>query len=272
MNRNLVRIPPTRSQSASAVFTANDGIQSQLSALYALTEKSPHVFGSPLGPFVLRGAAYHLPRFVYFGPQSADDSVRLAFHAGFDGTDARSARALAHFVERLALTPEVGQGLNLSFFPLVNPSGLELDSRRNINAVDLAAENWENSDEPEVALLRHDAHVRSYHGFVRVESGVDEEIVGAVRSVHQASGSDSSVLFAHDSAGAFAVRWENANASAAAVQGPLSIADDYAVRPFEVVLRFPRSWNDDVYREAVTQTLKRFIVHYRATFAYGIHL
>ena len=159
-------------------------IQEQLSVLYVLAEKSPHVFGSPLGPFRLRGERYHLPRFVYFGPNSADDAVRLAIYAGVDGTDERGSRALAQFVERLARTPHLGHGLNLSFFPLVNPSGHAFSTPRNLHAVDLAAENWEDSEEREIALLRQDARVRGYHGFIRLESATHDVIHARINSSH----------------------------------------------------------------------------------------
>ena len=105
----------------------------QLDALYGLVQRSNYVFGSPLGPFHWQARTYHVPRFVYFGPDGSDAAVRLAFLAGFDHRDLRGTLALLHFVERLALKPDVGQGLNLSFFPLVDVlglSGLGEDRRR----------------------------------------------------------------------------------------------------------------------------------------------
>ena len=270
MIRNLIRVSPPRSASAHQRLGAGDDIHRELSALYALTENSPHVFGSPLGPFVLRGATYHLPRFVYFGPEAANDSVRLAFHAGLDGTDGRSARALLHVVERLTLTPDLGQGLNLSFFPIVNPSGFEWGSRRNTQAADLATENWERSDAPEIALLRHDAHVRGYHGFVRIESAPVDGVTGIVHVPGATAGPETSLLIAAEAADLFPVRWSNDTTPPA--HGPLTIADDFAERPFELILRFPQSWTPAVHREAVSQVVKRFIVRYRATLAFGLHL
>jgi len=257
--------PPLITASGSAVHE-------QLSRLYGLSEKSPHVFGSPLGPFILRGVSYHLPRFVSFGPESAEDSIRLALHAGFDGRDHRGASALATFVERLALTPDIGRGLNLSFFPVVNPSGFAFGIPRNVNAVDLATENWEDSSEPEIAFLRHDAYARGYHGFIRLESGPGEQIVGTVRSTYRPTNRDAALFFPPQDDAAFPVLWTSVSDPNAVRQGPLSIADDYAVSPFEVVLRFPATWNDELYRAAVGQTLHQFIGHYRAMFAYGLNL
>lgn len=247
-------------------------VHRQLSRLYALSEKSPHVFGSPLGPFVLRGVSYHLPRFVTFGSGSSDDSIRLAFHAGFDGCDHRSASAVATFVERLALEPDLGQGLNLSFFPVVNPSGFAFGIPRNVNAVDLATENWDDSSEPEIAFLRQDAYSRGYHGFIRLESGPGEQITGTVRSTYRRSDRDASVFFPPETGATFPVRWTSDHHPDVVSHGPLSIADDYAVSPFEIVLRVPEKWNEELYRAAVNHTLRRFIAHYRGMLAYGINL
>jgi hypothetical protein len=268
MTQNLIRTPAARMRPSTNA--ANNAIHRQFARLYAVTENSPHLFGSPLGPFALRGAPYNLARFVYFGPQSSDDSVRLAFQAGFDGTETRGVQALAHFLERLALTPDLGQGLNLSFFPLVNPSGLEFGARQNVNGAELVRENWEDSNEPEIVLLRHDAHVRGYHGFIRIESSPVEEITAIVRQPGQTRMSSVPAMIAEEASDVFPLRWQRDLAPPTG--GPLSIADDFALQPFELVLRFPAAWSDAVHREAVTHVLRRFIVRYRATLAYGLNL
>jgi hypothetical protein len=260
---------PPPSSKAGALVTSG-AIAHQLSRLYALTEESPHLFGSALGPITLAGVDYHIARFVYFGAKAGDDSVRLTFHTGYDGADARSIGALAHFVARLALKPDLGHGLNLSFFPVVNPTGVEFGSRRNANGADLAAESWEESIEPEIAVLRQDAYVRGYHGFVRVEAGAVEAVTATVRQPGHTQMSGLPALIAEESSDVFPIRWERDTTRPAS--GPLTIADDFALQPFELVLRFPQQWSDDVYRDAVNQVLRRFIVRYRATLSYGLNL
>ncbi|MDR0901404.1 MAG: hypothetical protein LBM92_01370, partial [Opitutaceae bacterium] len=147
----------------------------RLSSLYALSQRSDHVFGSPLGPFHHRGRSLHIPRFVYFGPDSHDESLRLAFHAGFESADLRGSLALLHLVDGLARAPDLGQGLNLSFFPLVDVAGLfhGADNRQ------LSRANWGRSRAPEIDLLQKDARARGYHGFVRVETGRDFDGISA---------------------------------------------------------------------------------------------
>ena len=230
------------------------------------------VFSSPLGPFRLRNRSHVLHRFVYFGADDRDDAVRLAFHAGFDGSNSRGTDALLHFVERLVLAPDLGRGLILAFFPLVNPSGFDHGARVNANAADLAAEHWGDSNEPEIALLRQDARRRGYHGFVRLESGAHDFISGTVRSTSPVAAATGLQLVSSDASDPFPVRWENSPARGSPRSGPLSVADDYLVRPFELVLRIPRAWDAALHREAVSQVLRRFIDRYRATLSYGIHL
>jgi len=260
---------PVRPASTSPDF---DELSRAFTTLYGVAQHSAHVFGSPLDPIAVGGSAHHLPRFVYFGPQFSDESVRLALYAGFDGTDDRPTRALLHSVERLALKPDLGQGLNLTFFPLVNPSGLARKTRESAAGIDLGAAHWNLSNAPEIGLLALDARLRAYHGFVRVESGPGEEIVGTVRSGSRAGSGDDSVLVESSTDSRFPVRWQVEVPRREATSGPLTIADDLATSPFEITFQIPTTWNTALYSEAVLQVLKRFLIHYRATYAYGIHL
>lgn len=269
MIRHHLRTSPPGT-SPGDVLAAYEAIQQQFARLYALTETSPHLFGSPLGPFRLREARYDLARCVYFGPNAGEDTVRLAFQAGFDGTDLRSVRALTYFAARLALWPDIGQGLHLSFFPLANPSGLELGRRRNASGVDLVAENWARSEQPEIALLRQDALTRSYHGFVRIEAAPIAHLTAVVRQSGRDRMSGLPALIAEEQSDVFPIQWEQDVTPPLA--GPLTIADDLALQPFELVLRVPRKWSDDIARDAVVQVLRRVLVRYRAALAYGINL
>jgi hypothetical protein len=241
----------------------------QLQALYGLVQRSEYVFGSPLGPFYHRSHHYHLPRFVYFGPQASAESLRIAFLAGFDHRDLRGTLSLLHFVERLALKPDIGQRLNLSFFPLVDVLGLTgLVPGRN-----LVRENWAHTAMPELSLLEKDARLRGYHGFVRLETASGDDVV-TVRlrtASHVENPTPGVELITSDDIAPFAVRWENATVSASA-DGPLTIADDLPFQPFELTLRLPAAWMPELHREATASILKRFVLRYRSFMAYGQHL
>jgi len=239
----------------------------RLTSLYALAQRSRYVFASPLGPFYRRARHYHVPRFVYFGPHTSDESLRLAFHAGFDSRDLRGTLALLHFVERLALTPDLGQGLNLSFFPLADVTGLLRGESQQ-----LAGHSWISSGVPELDLLAGDARSRAYHGFVRVEStpaGDDVITVGLRGNFPEALGVE---LLNSDDLAPWDVRWTAAPLGHAPADGPLSLGDDLAFAPFELTLGLPAAWSVELHREAVATILRNFIHRYRAFQAYAQHL
>jgi hypothetical protein len=196
-------------------------------------------------------------------------SLRLAFTAGLDHRDLRSTLALLHLVEQLALKPDIGQGLNLSFFPLVDVLGLaNLATDRGLAAVD-----WAKSNAPEINLLEQDARLTGYHGFVRLETvrGQDEAAV-RLRFAPNDYATPKVELISSDDFEPYSVRWESDAGGSLPLDGPLSIAGDLATAPFELTLRLPATWSTERYREAAAAILKRFIIRYRGFLAYGQNL
>lgn len=254
----------------TALPAGSQTLADRLTALYALSQRSNYVFGSPLGPFHHRSRHLHLPRFVYFGPHTHDESLRLSFTSGFDSTDLRGSLAIVHFVERLALTPDLGLGLNLSFFPLVDAAGFF----HGETARSLEQASWRDSPAPELDLLQKDARVRGYHGFVRVETAPGADVVTARLRGHTDSAvSVSGVeLISSEDFEPLPVRWEADPAEGRVSDGPLTLVDDLPFRAFELILRIPAAWSADLYREAVASILKRFILRYRTLQAYGQNL
>jgi hypothetical protein len=238
----------------------------QLSTLYTLAERSAHVFGTPLGPFVHAGRSHYLPRFVYFGPHTSEESPRLAFLAGLDSRDLRPTLALLHLVEELALRPAIGQSLHLAFYPLVDVLGhLQQAGSRN-----LATEPWTASASPEIDQLAKDARLRNYHAFIRIESALADDVV--TLRLRATGGAPSNFpLVSSEDTEPYPVRFE-IESGPAPVSGPLSLGDDLPFRPLDLTLRVPATWPPVLYREAVASILKRFIIRYRGLLAYGQHL
>lgn len=238
-------------------------LRDRLSTLYELAQRSNYVFGSPIGPFFHRGLQLHLPRFVYFGPQTHDESLRLAIMAGFDHGDLRGSLALTQFIEHLVLTPDLGHGLNLSLFPLIDVLGLHL----GIHNRELGTENWAHSFQPEISLLGKDARTRGYQGFVRIETaGNLDDITVQLRGTSAAAGVE---LISSEDFEPLPVRWEAEALDAVPFAGPLTLLDDLPFPPFELTLRVPSSWPADLYQISVSSILKRFVLRYRALQAYG---
>lgn len=270
----VARVLPTNGAASAEVF------DERISELYAISQKSNYVFGSPLGPFYAEGRAFHLPRFVYFGPQTHDASLRLAFLSGFDCNDLRTSFAVADFVEGLSQDPFLGQGLNLSFFPLVDVLGF---SRVTGNRA-LADLSWAHSRAPELELLEKDARIRGYHGFVRIEVSTTEEVV-SVRLINPArteraavpavgidgTPSNDDFVTAEDFA-PHPVRWETLKPGARVGDGPLTTIDNLPVRPFDLRIRLPKSWSEATHRDAINSILKRFVLRQRAAQAFAQNL
>jgi hypothetical protein len=245
-------------------------LRADLSELYALSQNSRYVFASPLGPLPAGGQPAYLPRFVFFGPHACDESWRIAFLAGFDCRDLRASRALVALATRLATSSEAGHALNLTFFPLVDVLGLV----RGEGDRGLAAAPWSRGAPPEIGLLEKDARQRGYHGFVRVETGPagDDLIVLRVRGVYSDAASPDLELITSQETRSFPVRFEARSDGAPAREGPLSVARDLPLAPFELTLRIPGAWSDDAYQHAAVTLLERFLLRYRAFQAYGQHL
>jgi hypothetical protein len=238
----------------------------QLSARDTLAQRSDYVFGTPLGPFFHGGRHHYVPRFVYFGPHTSEESPRIAFLAGLDSRDLRPTLALLHLVEELALAPDIGQSLHLAFYPLVDVLGhLQPDTGR-----ELARQHWSATAAPELDLLAKESRLRTYHAFVRVESASADDAV-TVR-VGSAPGSLASApFFSSEDTEPYPVRWE-IESGLPPVDGPLSLEDDLPFRPIDLTLRIPANWSPEYYRGAAASILKRFIVRYRGFLAYGQNL
>jgi len=258
------------SELAAATSLLSGPLQARLSALYALSQDSPYVFASPLGPFHYGGRSAYVPRLVFFGPQACDDSWRLSFLAGFDHRDLRASRALLALVAGLAENADAGHGLSLSFFPLVDVAGLLIDAPYR----GLASAHWGTTAAPEIRILEQDARGHGYHGFVRIETAPppDDLVVIRVRQPITRPLSPDVELISSGETESYPVRFEAVPADVPAKSGPLSITDDLPLAPFELTLRVPAAWADHDYQRAVVVLLKHFLRRYRAFQAHGQHL
>src|SRR6478609_1709205 len=255
-----------RASASAPSLSLSAALGEQLSTLYGLAQRSEYVFGTPLGPFPHAGRDHYLPRFVYFGPHTSEESPRIAFLAGLDNRDLRPTLALLHLVEELALAPDLGQSLHLAFYPLVDVLGhLQPGAGR-----ELADQNWSGPAAPELDLLAKEARLRTYHAFVRLESvSADDAITVRVGSTPGSLA--SAPYFSSEDTEPYPVRWE-IESGPPPVSGPLSLADDLPFRPIDLTLRIPANWSPEFYRDAVSSILKRFIVRYREFLAYGQNL
>lgn len=255
-----------RTRASSGVPSSS--LAARLGLLSEVAQDSDRLFASPLGPIYDGDVPIQLSRFVYFGPNSSDVSLRLALVAGLGRHDLLAAQALLAFVEGLARRPDIGEGVNLSFFPVVNARRFLADAEES----DLSAAHWSRADEPEIKLLSMDARMRNYHGFVVVTTTSDEAPSARVRTVLAEHVAASEVeLFNSEDFAPWAVRFESLTPRAAS-GGPLTLAQDLAPAPFEVEVALPAHWSQAHADRSLAALLKRLIHRYRGFHAYGQHL
>jgi len=246
----------------------SSSLAERLSALIEAAQDSDCLFGSSLGPLHSGDATFHVPQFVYFGANSSTASLRLALLSGIGRHDLPASRALVAFIEGLVRRPDLGEGLNLSFFPVVNVAGLLGGAEER----DLSAEDWNASSAPELKLLGSDIRNRGYEGFIRVVTSAEDSPTAWVRTVLSGEAASANIeLFNVDDFDDWNVRFESTSLGLVAA-GPLSLAADLAQAPFEAELALPAHWSQAQADHALARLLKRLLVHYRGFRAYGLHL
>jgi hypothetical protein len=249
-----------------------EAFSTRLNRLYARSEHAPAIFASPLGPIATPGRQDTLPRFLYLSPFGADETLRVAVYAGYGHYDERSTDALLHFLERLLLTPDLGDGINLTFFPLVDVLGQISGEVRG-----LAAESWLNPQSPEIELLARDARQRGYDVYVRLEAkpvlvgSTDDLVTVRLRGdlAGRFSGFGGELLSSADFE-PFPVRFETEADGFAC--GPLTLSEDLGREPMELTIILPESWTPELYREAVSHIFKQLLLRYRRHQAYAQHI
>jgi hypothetical protein len=258
---------PIAARLSGAAGVPSFDLGGRLSRLYDLAQNSAYLFGSPLALDSERREPF-LPRFVYFGPQTSEVSPRLVVFAGLGRHDLPAARAVTAFVEKLALNPDIGHALNVSFFPVVNVLGLVAGEEER----ELSEENWSTSTEPELRLLSEDVRLRGYQGFIRVVTSVDAEPSAWLRTVISPFVARSPVeVFTSADFEPWPVRFE-ALSWDLLDRGPLSLAAGLRYAPFEVELRLPADWTQARADAALAALLKRLVMRYRGFLAYGQYL
>jgi hypothetical protein len=265
-------IPPFAPDTASVDgVVSREVLGQQLSALYARVQNSSHLFGSSLGPIMVDERSCDVPHFVYFGPRSSDESARFAFISGLDAADLRGSLSLLRFIDHLREFPVLGDGLSMSFFPVVDALG----TFKNVQGRELGKKSWHTDAAPELGLLAREIRARRYHGFVRIESapaGVEEIVVSTRRVGRRTADRVSASIITPEETELLAARFEPESVEETFADGPLSVEGNMPFAPFEVTLALPRSLTESAHRVAVNTILRRLFRRYRGLQAYGQHL
>jgi len=236
-----------------------------LTAFHELAQHSANLFASPTDAVAIGDRIYHLPRFVFFGPNQASGPIRIALYAGWDGTDARGTLALLSLIERLTLKPEAAAGCQLVFYPLVNPTGFQDQTVGTRGGVRLEKENWATSKVPEIETLAKEFRLHGFHGWVSLHTTPAHDRIQA-----RIRGLPVNADFFPVEPGRFRIDWQPD--AAAITEGPATLVGDLPFGSFQLRLDVPAAWPDGLHTAAVVQTVRAFLGRYRKAIAYGIHL
>jgi hypothetical protein len=141
-----------------------------LAPLHDAAEKSKRLLTSNIGEFQCGADHYALPRFVFNGPRSGGDPIRLGVFAGIHGDEPAGVLALVRFLGDLASHPDLAAGYRIYAYPVANPTGFEDNSRHARIGKDLNREFWRASDQPEVYLLEQELWTHRFHGIISLHS------------------------------------------------------------------------------------------------------
>jgi len=145
-------------------------IAAVIAPLQEFAQSSPQCLTNNLGSFRCGNDSYSLARFIFDGPPSGGDPIRLGIFAGIHGDEPAGTLALVRFLRDLAKNPERAAGYRIYAYPICNPTGFEDNTRHSRQGKDLNREFWRASDEPEVYLLEQELWTHGFHGIVSLHS------------------------------------------------------------------------------------------------------
>ncbi|MBE2215147.1 MAG: succinylglutamate desuccinylase/aspartoacylase family protein [Opitutaceae bacterium] len=119
------------------------------------------------------GERLPIPRFVYRGPTTDLESVRLALFALVHGDEPAGATAIFHLLVTAVQDPSLLRGVDLFCYPVCNPTGFADGTRCNRAGVDLNREFWRGSSHGEVQILEAELRAHRFDGLVALHADCD---------------------------------------------------------------------------------------------------
>jgi len=171
-------------KTAAQVIRRRRSLATLLAPLDRLADESRHVLASRLGEFQHGEDRYALPRFIFTGPRGGGDLIPLGIFAGVHGDEPEGILAIGHLLSDLVARPELATGYRLFLYPVVNPTGVEDNTRHSRSGKDLNREFWRASEEPEVFLIEEELRTHQLHGIINLHS--DDTSDGLYGFVHGA--------------------------------------------------------------------------------------
>jgi protein MpaA len=254
-------------------------IEQALSPAVVMARQSSSLLWKPCGNFEVQRESYSLPRFLFIGPKGGGDPIRVALFASLHGDQPETTHALVSFLKLLEENAELARDYFLFVYPVCNPTGFEDNTRCSRRGRDLNREFWNNSVEPEIALLQSEICSHALHGIISLHA--DDQSTGNYGLSR--SGMFAKHLLEPALAAAEAVLPRDGNSTidgflahnavvrggyAGAISGPPKIRP----RPFELALCTPKSAPQYLQERAFITALQSILSEYRQMIAFAQNL
>lgn len=271
------RVKPTKVQahpvSQNNLFQAIEELRREAAG-------SDYLFYSEIGSFRHGKSVYSIPRFVFAGPGSGDEPVRIGIFAAIHGDEPETGHAAIEFLRGLLRDPERGRGYQIYVYPVCNPTGVEDGTRHSRTGVDLNREFWKGSKEPEVYYLERELGVLLFSGVIALHA--DNTTPGVYAYVRGATLTEALARPAIEAAEAFLPRAAGSiidgfPAKDALIQhhcfeGVLSNPAELRPAPFELIFETPQEMPHELQVKAAVAALDRILEEYRPFLAFGQNL
>ncbi|MGC3992355.1 MAG: hypothetical protein QM796_22180 [Chthoniobacteraceae bacterium] len=132
---------------------------------------SDYLVYSPVGQFVTGTTQYRIARYLFLGPKSGSEPLKLALLAGFQGDTLHGPQALVDFLHYLNQHPGDAPGTHLYTYPVCNPTGFEEATAHAKNGRHPEGEFWQGSRLPEVYYLERELGIHCFNGVVSLVTG-----------------------------------------------------------------------------------------------------
>lgn len=220
-----------------------------------------------------------IPRYLYIGPKGGSEPIRVGLFASAFGDEPEGTHALLNFIELLEQAPETAEGYCLFLYPILNPTGFELNQRETGGGVNITTEIWKNSISPEVQVIQSELWMHGFDGLVSFKVDARAEVVtvaigGQVFARHflgQSLADAQDLLPQSIKAGADALP-KFRSASLDSPNDLIRAAPGLKPRPFEIVITLPRQAPLYMQQASTNLILERALSEYRKFIAYGANL
>jgi hypothetical protein len=250
--------------------TSTRSVTELLAPLNQLVESHPGFLSHQPLKLMQDGQVTELPRYIFLGAKPGEETLRIGLFAGIHGDEPEGVRALVQFLSLLASHPEIATGYCLYVYPVCNPKGFEANTRWAASGHDLNREFWQNSTDPEVALLEQELRTQNFQGLISLHTDdTSHGLYGFVRGATLAKHLLKPALQAAED-----LLPRNYNASIDGFHaresiitdcypGVLSAPPKSRPQPFEVILETPQTAPEFLKEKALVLATQTILAEYR---------